>query len=129
MEIAVHFPNIALDESVMMPDHVHGIIGITDAMVEEAPVVGAPVVGAPVEGAQHAAPLQPGSIPVIVRSYKSAVSKHIHEISGMVGIPVWQRNYWEHIIRNEDELERIRYYIRNNPKNWNAGIVGDGPVN
>jgi hypothetical protein len=84
LEIPAHFPNVTLDEFVIMPDHVHGIIAKADAVV-----VGAPDVGAPVVGAQHAAPLQPGSIPVIVRSYKSAVTKHIHEMHGMAGTPVW----------------------------------------
>jgi putative transposase len=116
LEIPVHFPNIGLDEFVVMPDHIHGIIVIIDLRA-------VPQIGESVVGAQHAAPLQPplpaplqpGSIPVIVRSYKSAVTKRIHEIIGMDGIPVWQRNYWEHIIRNDNEMERIRYYIRTNP--------------
>ena len=134
-DIPVHFPNSKLDEFIIMPDHVHGIIAITDMEVDRAPVGGAQIVGAPVVivGAQHAAPLQlqplqPGSIPVIVRSYKSAVTKHIHELRGMAGTPVCQRNYWEHIIRNEDELERIRYYIRNNPMNWAVRAHRDAPL-
>ncbi|MGC9472518.1 MAG: transposase, partial [Bacteroidales bacterium] len=59
-----------------------------------------------------------GSIPTIVRSFKSAVSKQINQIRQTPGIPVWQRNYWEHIVRDEIELYRIRIYIYNNPMKW-----------
>ncbi len=50
-------------------------------------------------------------------AYRSAVSKQIHRISP--NIQVWQRNYYERVIRNEKELERIRKYIQNNPFTWN----------
>jgi REP element-mobilizing transposase RayT len=54
----------------------------------------------------------------IVGQYKSAVTKRINRIRKTPGTPVWQRNYYEHIIRNEDELRRIREYIRLNPMKW-----------
>jgi putative transposase len=59
-----------------------------------------------------------GSIPTIIRAYKSAVTARINELRGTPGAPVWQRNYYEHIIRDMDELSRIREYIRNNPAAW-----------
>jgi len=59
------------------------------------------------------------SIPTIVRLFKSTVTKQINQIRQTPGIPVWQRNYYEHIIRDTDDLSRIRHYIENNPKNWN----------
>jgi len=52
----------------------------------------------------------------IVRGFKIGVTKIMRE-KGMVG-PVWQRNYYEHIIRNDDALNRIRQYIPNNPRRW-----------
>ena len=58
------------------------------------------------------------SIPTIVRLFKSTATKQINEIRNTPGFPVWQRNYYEHIIRNEDELNRIREYIINNPLQW-----------
>ncbi|HHT9154445.1 MAG TPA: transposase, partial [Candidatus Tripitaka sp. YC43] len=58
------------------------------------------------------------SVGAIVRGFKSCVAKHINVIRGMAGKPVWQRNYYEHVIRNEDELNRIREYIINNPLQW-----------
>jgi REP element-mobilizing transposase RayT len=57
---------------------------------------------------------------VIVGSFKSAVSRKIHRLSGGEEIKVWQRNYFEHIIRDEGEYERIADYIHANPDNWEA---------
>jgi hypothetical protein len=59
-----------------------------------------------------------GSIPTIVRSYKSAVSYRINLMRGTQGIPVWQRNYYEHIIRNEQDLQNKTDYINANPMLW-----------
>jgi putative transposase len=112
--ISKHFPNVELDESVVMPNHVHGILVIVDTRV----------------GAQHAAPLQrrvdrggrvnvtPGSLGAIIRSFKSAVTKCINELPNTLISNPWQRNYYEHIIRNERDLERIRQYILDNPADW-----------
>jgi putative transposase len=60
----------------------------------------------------------PHSIPTIIRSFKSAVSLRINTLRGIHGEPVWQRNYYEHIIRNESELLNIRKYILENPWKW-----------
>jgi REP element-mobilizing transposase RayT len=54
----------------------------------------------------------------IVRGYKSAVTKRINEIRNISGVPVWQRNYYEHIIRNEIAYLRISEYIQANPRRW-----------
>ncbi|MBI3773250.1 MAG: transposase [Gammaproteobacteria bacterium] len=59
-----------------------------------------------------------GSLPTIVRSFKSAVTKRVNELQQTPGATLWQRNYWERIIRNESELNLIREYIRNNPAQW-----------
>ena len=60
----------------------------------------------------------PGSIPAIVRAYKSSVAYRINLMRGLRNMLVWQRNYYEHIIRNVDEAERIEHYIISNPSNW-----------
>ena len=60
----------------------------------------------------------PGSIPTIIRSYKSAVALRINLSRQARGITVWQRNYYEHIIRNQVDHERIAGYILDNPVNW-----------
>ena len=54
----------------------------------------------------------------MVAGFKSAVTKRINAAFDMPGAPVWQRNYYEHVIRNEDALDRIRQYIRDNPSKW-----------
>jgi putative transposase len=107
-----HFPNVALDEFVVMPNHVHGIV-----LIERPPV-----------GARHASPLHAtekpkngvpaGSLGAIVGSFKSAVTKRVNESRGPPGVPVWQRNYHERIIRSDRELEDTRRYVTNNPLAW-----------
>lgn len=111
-QIPDHFPNVRLDEWVVMPNHVHGIIVI--------------VSGTHAVGRTHASPLRVyrgpdrGSIGAIVGSYKSAVTKRINVLRGKPGERVWQREYHDRIIRNDDEWERIRWYIRRNPEKWDS---------
>jgi len=130
LEIATHFPNVTLDEFIVMPNHLHGILAING--IRSAIGV----------GAQHAAPLPltrhtsvghhasrgparagvaPGSLGAIVRSFKSATTKRINEIRQTPGEAVWQRNDYDRIIRNDGELERARGYVRLNPVRWIAG--------
>ena len=117
-EIPDHFQHVELDEFVVLPNHVHGIIIIVG---EQCSV-----------GARHAVPLHNnerqreqfgrptrGTLPTIIRSFKSATTKRVNEIRNSQGEPVWQRNFYERIIRNEKELNRIREYIFNNPARWN----------
>ena len=105
-------PRVRLDETEfgVMPNHIHGIIRITDDDVgtrrRRAPTIeqfGKPVCG---------------SIPTIIRAFKSIVTKRINQIHGTPGAPAWQRNYHEHIIRNEESVKRIRQYIADNPRRW-----------
>jgi len=129
VEIPSHFSNVTLDTFVVMPNHVHGVVIIRPPTGVEI-CVGAQHVAPPnYHRAQHAAPLQdvqhvlpanvvPGSLGAIVRSFKSAVTKHIGTSRTSTEMPVWQRNYYEHIIRNEKDLLRIRDYILDNPLHW-----------
>jgi putative transposase len=57
-------------------------------------------------------------LPEIVRGFKSFSARRINAIRKSPGTPVWQRNYYEHIIRDEKEWQRIRDYILTNPENW-----------
>ena len=59
-----------------------------------------------------------GSLPTVIRSFKSAATKNINRLRGTPGVSVWQRNYYEHIIRSENDLAAIRRYIQNNPQKW-----------
>jgi len=58
------------------------------------------------------------SLPTIVRAFKSAVTKRINEHRNTPGTKIWQRSYYEHIIRDESSLNQIREYIVNNPVQW-----------
>jgi len=107
-----HFPDIGIDKSVIMPNHVHMIVGIRSNYENgSSTACRAPTTekfGTPVTQ----------SIPTIIRSFKSAVTKQINIINHTPGQSIWQRNYFEHIIRDERELNRIRRYIINNPAKW-----------
>jgi REP element-mobilizing transposase RayT len=68
-------------------------------------------------------------LPEIVRGFKTFSSRLINESRGTPGTRVWQRNYYEHIIRNDESLDRIREYIANNPMQWEwdvENVVGAG---
>ena len=115
------FPNITLGAFVIMPNHLHGVIVIMTGrgtagnhndhdgdLSRRAPT-----------HEQYQKPVK-GSIPTIVRSYKSSVSYRINLMRGTQAIPVWQRNYYEHIIRNERDLQNKTDYIEANPMLWAA---------
>ena len=112
--IPAHFPHVETDAWTVMPNHIHGVIVILYPNVEVPPTV----------GATHASPLHHRSGPpkhsigAIVGAYKSAVSKRINATRGTPGARVWQRNYYDHVIRNEADLHRIRQYIEDNPGRW-----------
>ncbi|MDZ7586995.1 MAG: transposase, partial [Patescibacteria group bacterium] len=57
-----------------------------------------------------------GSLPCVIRAFKSECTKQIH--IGLPNIPVWQRNYYEHIIRTKTALNKIKKYIQTNPQMW-----------
>jgi REP element-mobilizing transposase RayT len=112
-----HFPQVLLDEFIVMPNHMHGIIIITDT---------------PCRGTACRAPTTDkfgkptrGSLSTIIRSFKSTVTKHVNKqkSKGMARRShaensFWQRNYYEHVVRGENDLNRIRQYILNNPFCW-----------
>jgi len=111
-KIPDHFPQAKLDAYVVMPNHVHGIIVIVDN-----PVTGT-ACRAPT--CEHYGAPTVGTIPTIIRSFKSAVTKGINEPRSEPRSRVWQRNYYEHIIRDEASLNRICEYIVMNPLSWGA---------
>jgi len=110
-EIPQHFPGVALDEFVIMPNHVQGIIIINNDKNGSV-------------GVQHVEPgrlsnfqhVAPGSLGAIVRGFKSAVTRWFHANTQIK--TVWQRNFYDHVVRDESEMNRIRMYIRQNPINW-----------
>ena len=92
-------PGIELDLFVIMPNHMHGIIVIKE--------------GLPIVGTHSCASLQrkPRSLGSIIAGFKSAATKRINEMRHAPSIPVWQKRFYDHVIRNENELNRIRDYI------------------
>jgi putative transposase len=100
------------NEFVVMPNHVHGIIWIIDNPKEK------PSSPTPANETEKFGKPKPDSLSTIIRAYKSAVTYRINGIQETRGIPIWQRNYYEHIIRNEIDLKNISNYIDNNPLRW-----------
>ena len=98
---------IKMDEFIIMPNHLHGIVFIQNR-------------GDQKKSSQPAVPTGPKnkSVSSLIAGFKSAVTKRINEIRGISGGSVWQRNYHEHIIRNEKSLEKIREYVIHNPQTW-----------
>jgi REP element-mobilizing transposase RayT len=129
-ELPEHFGHIELDDYIIMPNHIHGIILITDDDNDRGTARRVPTGRAPTYDGKiprrFGKPIS-GSLPIIIGSFKSAVTKHINELRNSPGAKLWQRNYWEHIIRNERDLNRIRKYIRNNPRKWS--IDNENPDN
>jgi putative transposase len=99
---------ITLDAFVLMPNHIHGIIFINESDV--GATGGSPVRSGP---RQH-------SLASFLSGFKSVTTKRINDSRQTPGTPVWQRNYYEHVIRNEDSLHRIREYIATNPQRWDS---------
>ena len=104
------FPHIELDVFVVMPNHLHGILIITDEGYQALPK------NRP-RKEQFGKPV-PGSIPTVVRSFKSAVTRRINLMRRTKTPPIWQGNYYESIVRVETGLDAIRQYIINNPLQW-----------
>lgn len=152
-----YFVNSITDEFQIMPNHVHGIIGIVDRRGGVSPpqIAGGNTTVEPIAG--HNTTVDPiiddntvdptawdntghtvdrgGETPPlpavrtnptlgqIVAYFKYQTTKIINQqIYGAVGIKIWQRNYYEHIVRTPKSLERIRQYIRDNPWNWTTDL-------
>jgi REP element-mobilizing transposase RayT len=111
--------NMKINCCVVMPNHIHAIMVIENPMTDV--------------GAYCNTPLQSGNTPLqtatkfqspsnnlgsMIRGYKSTVTKQINELRKTPGETIWQRNYHEHIIRNEKSYEKIYHYILHNPEKW-----------
>ena len=107
-----HYRHVVLGTFVIMPNHVHAIIILMDMDDVHPTIVGAGLKPAPTE------PIKRHGLPEIVRALKTFSARRINELSNSRGVPVWQRNYYEHIIRNDDDANRIHQYIESNPANW-----------
>jgi len=118
-EIPKYYPGIKIDEQIVMPNHFHGIIILKNENVEaihrDRPITNGQ--------AQGPAPTENSSLSNVVGRFKSFTTyKYIEGIKQNNWEPfykkLWQRNYYERIIRNENELNRFRKYIIENPSKW-----------
>ena len=119
--IPKHFPDLFLDEWVIMPNHMHGIIFILDAGRGEA---FAEDPNQMMRRTANASPLRhpkgttPSSLGAIIQNFKSISTRKVNQLHDTPGNPLWQRGFYDRVIRNEKELDRIRRYIAENPLKW-----------
>jgi REP element-mobilizing transposase RayT len=106
--LPMHYPSIVLGEYVVMPNHFHGIVETVGAQLI------APHNAATDEGAINRAP----TVGHIIRGFKARCTHEIRQINSTSDQPIWQRNYYEHIIRTEQAYQNISEYIRSNPQRW-----------
>jgi putative transposase len=111
--LPARYPQVSVGTAIVMPDHFHGIVNISVSV-----------------GAVHELPRQRQrritdqmerrrmTLPLVVGYFKMNSAKRINLLRGLDGLPVWQRNYYEHIIRNEAEYNRIHRYIEANASKW-----------
>ncbi len=113
-QIPNHFSHVALDAFVIMPNHVHGVIVINEPRHVET--LQCNVSTQRIPSPMSIISPRPGSLPTIMRSFKSITARIIHD----AGIPQfqWQPRYHDRIIRDAKALEQIRWYIQNNPRMW-----------
>jgi len=127
---------IELGEYVIMPNHMHVIVFIvnsprrgvrpnaltTNAPMSNVSMSNAPTTNIPTSKTQKPQNNPPGlqskSIGSLISGFKSTVTKQINLIRNSPGEPVWQRNFWDHIIRDDESFDKIEDYIINNPLNW-----------
>ncbi len=114
---------IELDAFVVMPNHVHGIVCIRDVRGDCAAGIGvaeelANNIGAAGRLPPHRGGSMKRSLGALIAGFKVAAAKRINVLRGTPGRPVWQRNYYERIVRNEAELAAFRQYISDNPLEW-----------
>lgn len=121
-ELPSRFANLELDAFVVMPNHIHGIFALGhagDCTGHSAGHSG----GSGGSGSNRSSGTLAGTVGRMVQAFKSITThQYIYGVrqSGWAPFPgkLWQRNYWEHVIRNDSELNRIREYIQNNPAQW-----------
>jgi len=114
-DISLHFPDVSVEAYVIMPNHLHGIVKIN-----EKRNVGATHASPSLTKGQDSIPKgpPPQSLSAIIGSFKSAATKRSHKAGLIKDQFIWQRNYYEHIIRDDEDYQRIVEYIQYNPLNW-----------
>ena len=107
-DIPEHFRNAGLDEFVVMPNHIHGIIII---------VGNADLRSLQQRCTQRQTDRSKMYLSKIVHGFKSSVTRMVRKRWGNHSFD-WQKSFYDHVIRNNEDLHRVRTYIQNNPLNW-----------
>lgn len=105
-------PNVQIDRCVVMPNHIHSLIIIEDKRAGDA------CSASPAPNAMGSKTLQAGSLGAIIGQFKAAVTRRVKSSRMNHDPQIWQRNYYEHIVRSERSLNDIRRYILENPAKW-----------
>jgi REP-associated tyrosine transposase len=118
-----YFPLVSLVAFCVMPNHLHGVIVLADNRLGEASASLESILFG--KSTADASPLRgrpmgtmPGSLGAILQNFKSVTTRRINQTRGITGKPVWQRSYYEHVIRSQAEMNRISEYILANPARW-----------
>jgi REP element-mobilizing transposase RayT len=118
-DLLKYYSNLELDQFIIMPNHVHGIIVI------KAPV-GTGLALSKYAEKESTKPDSPRAVPTnqtlsnIVGRFKSVSTIQVNKFRSTPGTPIWQRSFFDRILRNENEWNRVRKYILQNPLNWNS---------
>ncbi|EKV02084.1 hypothetical protein Lepto7375DRAFT_4286 [Leptolyngbya sp. PCC 7375] len=112
-QVPHHFSNVEIDAAIVMPNHFHGIL------ILQNPSTFAPL-ASDNKSSTTGSKVKNPTLGQVVAYFKYQSTKRINTMRSTHGIKVWQRNYYENIIRNEASLARIRAYIAKNPEKWIA---------
>ena len=119
-DIPTHYNNVELDEYIIMPNHLHGIVrfnipvGVQFIASDNGITSSNQIINQPKQGAINRTP----TVGNVVRAFKARCTHAINKFNETIGVSIWQRNYYEHIIRNEESYHQISEYINYNPMNW-----------
>lgn len=105
--LAEKYSYVILDQWVVMPNHLHGIVVIDNEDRDSSH-----------EGGSRTAPTDRKPLGRLIGAFKTVSTKHINELRGTPAVTLWQRDYYEHVVRGPEELTRIRQYIEDNPARW-----------
>ena len=109
--LSAQYSYVSIDEYVVMPNHLHGVAAITDARLHKG------------RGGSRTAPtVKRKTLGRLVGAFKTVSTKKINQLRRTPGQPVWQRNYYEHVVRDDDEMNRVREYILGNPATWHDDV-------
>ncbi len=118
LQTAVIRDHITLDQFIIMPNHLHGILVFDNPTVGASGSLALEPNTPSTKGRATGTPLQNASLGNVIGQFKSVVTKKYNKLQNNKGIKIWQRGYYERIVRNERELNAIRQYIQENPIRW-----------